>query len=235
MLFQRTLVVSIFAGIGAMLYALYDMGVLFFEMTLSLNEWQKLLCIFVNVGVLAGVSIVISVPFSFLPIREGNQNWAGLLIGYITALAIGIFFPYRSFVYTMFALIACVLVVIALIVFAIYKDADEKIKMGSVLFICFGSLGSMAGNVPKKARYGVAPPNAPNVLLISVDALRFDHLSMNGHPFVNTDGISRLSSEGISLENAFAQTTKPFDGYEQLMYGTYPWGNNRTTAWLHLS
>ena len=205
MLFQRMLMISIFAGIGAVLYALYDMGVIFFEMKFSLNEWQQLLCIFVNVLVMGGLGSLISVPLAFLPIRENNQNWVGFLNGYISAQAIAGFFSFSTVSYALISLFICVLCAIGIVVFSLYKDADDKVKMGSVLFVCFASIGSMAGNVPKKVKYETVRPNTPNVLLIGIDALRFDHLAENGHPFINTDGFSRLSAEGVFLENAFAQ------------------------------
>ena len=95
--------------------------------------------------------------------------------------------------------------------------------MGSVLFISFASVGGMAGYVPHKPQYGTALDNAPNVLVIAVDSLRFDHIASNGHPVVNTDGIDELLATGVSIDNAFAQSPMLLDFYDQLIYGKQPW------------
>ncbi len=46
----------------------------------------------------------------------------------------------------------------------------------------------------------------PNMIVITVDELRWDGLGVTGHPFVETPHIDRLAREGMLFENAFVPT-----------------------------
>ncbi|HUQ90851.1 MAG TPA: sulfatase [Bryobacteraceae bacterium] len=48
--------------------------------------------------------------------------------------------------------------------------------------------------------------NRPNLVFILVDDLRFDALSVMGHPFVKTPHIDRIAREGVIFKNAFVTT-----------------------------
>ena len=43
----------------------------------------------------------------------------------------------------------------------------------------------------------------PNMIVITADELRWDGLSVTGHPFAETPNIDRLAREGMLFENAF--------------------------------
>jgi arylsulfatase A-like enzyme len=44
----------------------------------------------------------------------------------------------------------------------------------------------------------------PNVLLITVDTLRADHLASYGHPQVRTPAFDRLGAEGVRFTRAYS-------------------------------
>lgn len=46
----------------------------------------------------------------------------------------------------------------------------------------------------------------PNVVLVTIDTLRADHLGAYGNPTVRTPHLDRLASEGVLFEHAFSQT-----------------------------
>lgn len=77
--------------------------------------------------------------------------------------------------------------------------ADRKWLAVALLFVA--TLSVSAG-----AQDGAPAPRRPNVLFILVDDLRWDQLSLNGHPVVRTPGIDRLGREGANLRNAFVTT-----------------------------
>ena len=61
------------------------------------------------------------------------------------------------------------------------------------------------------AGIGLAHPNQqrhprPNIIFILVDDLRWDELSIAGHPFLKTPGIDRIGKEGALFRNAFMTT-----------------------------
>lgn len=46
----------------------------------------------------------------------------------------------------------------------------------------------------------------PNVLLITVDQMRFDCLSIAGHPLVETPNLDELARTGVRFDRAYTAT-----------------------------
>lgn len=69
-----------------------------------------------------------------------------------------------------------------------------------------------------------APAEAgpPNVLLVTVDTLRPDHLSAYGRAVHETPNIDRLAREGALFENAFADCPWTTASMASVLTGTYP-------------
>ncbi len=61
-----------------------------------------------------------------------------------------------------------------------------------------------------------------NILLISVDTLRADHLSCYGYRLNNTPGMDRWAAEGIRFENAYTEYPLTLPAHSTLLTGTYP-------------
>lgn len=53
---------------------------------------------------------------------------------------------------------------------------------------------------------GAASSSRPNVVFILIDDLRWDELSVVGHPFIKTPNIDRIGKEGALFRNAFMTT-----------------------------
>lgn len=64
------------------------------------------------------------------------------------------------------------------------------------------------------------PP--PNVLLISVDTLRQDHLGCYGYRIVRTPNIDRLSEEGFTFDDASASVPLTLPSHTSALTGLYP-------------
>ena len=47
------------------------------------------------------------------------------------------------------------------------------------------------------------PVNAPNILLIMVDQMRYDCAGFMGHPIVRTPNLDLLAASGVVFENAY--------------------------------
>jgi arylsulfatase A-like enzyme len=62
----------------------------------------------------------------------------------------------------------------------------------------------------------------PNVLLIVMDATRFDVLSAYGYPQPTTPNLERLAADGVLFENAFASAPWTPPSHASLFTGTYP-------------
>lgn len=64
------------------------------------------------------------------------------------------------------------------------------------------------------------PPR--NLVLISIDTLRADHLGVYGHPFVQTPQIDALAGEGIRFERVVVPVPTTLASHTSLMTGTWP-------------
>jgi len=71
-----------------------------------------------------------------------------------------------------------------------------------------------------KATVGVRPPR--NVLLITIDTLRADHLSCYGYTGIQTPTIDALAKEGVRFEWAFTPVPITLPSHASIMTGMYP-------------
>lgn len=62
----------------------------------------------------------------------------------------------------------------------------------------------------------------PNIILITIDALRSDHLSCYGYERLTTPNIDRLAKEGVIFSEAIAPSTDTFHSIPAIMTSTYP-------------
>lgn len=68
-------------------------------------------------------------------------------------------------------------------------------------------------------------PERPNILLITVDTLRADHLSSYGYPRSTSPVIDRLAIEGVRFESASVQWPKTGPSFASMFTATYPKDN----------
>lgn len=62
----------------------------------------------------------------------------------------------------------------------------------------------------------------PNVLLISVDTLRADHLGCYGYSSARTPVIDQIAREGVRFERAFSTVPLTLPAHASILTGTYP-------------
>jgi len=76
------------------------------------------------------------------------------------------------------------------------------------------------------------PPSRLNVLLITIDTLRADHLGSYGYPRPTSPNIDRLARDGVLFRRAVSQWPKTSPSFASMMSGTYghTHGLIRTTA-----
>jgi hypothetical protein len=77
-------------------------------------------------------------------------------------------------------------------------------------------LASISGCGPGEA------PGPPNVLLISVDTLRADHLGCYGYERDTSPGFDRLARDGVVFENAMSTCPWTLPSHTSLLTGLYP-------------
>jgi arylsulfatase len=79
-----------------------------------------------------------------------------------------------------------------------------------------------AGNSSTASTAASAPPN---VLLVTVDALRADQLGVYGHPFVKTPALDRLAAQGARFTSHMVQEPQTDPSHASLFSGMYPSSN----------
>jgi choline-sulfatase len=67
-----------------------------------------------------------------------------------------------------------------------------------------------------------APASAPNVVVITIDTLRADHVGCYGDKDIKTPNIDALAQEGVRFERAFTPVPVTLPAHSALFTGTYP-------------
>ena len=63
---------------------------------------------------------------------------------------------------------------------------------------------------------------APNVVLITIDTLRADHLGCYGYKQIKTPNIDGLAADGVRFERAFTVVPVTLPSHSSMLTGTYP-------------
>ena len=67
-----------------------------------------------------------------------------------------------------------------------------------------------------------APKPAPNVVLITIDTLRADHLGCYGYKQIKTPNIDALAADGTRFDRAFTVVPVTLPSHSAMLTGTYP-------------
>lgn len=66
----------------------------------------------------------------------------------------------------------------------------------------------------------------PNVILITIDTLRYDYLSKTGNAYIQTPAIDRLIDEGILFTQAYSNSSTTNPSHASLLSSRYPYEMN---------
>ncbi len=66
----------------------------------------------------------------------------------------------------------------------------------------------------------------PNIILISIDALRADHLGCYGYHRKTSPNIDRIAREGVLFKNGFSQVTWTLASHASIFLSQYKWRHN---------
>ena len=76
--------------------------------------------------------------------------------------------------------------------------------------------------LPLQAASDAAPPRLPNVLFITIDTLRADHLSSYGYHLKTSPNIDRLAEQGVRYEHAYTVTSRTGPSHYSMFTSRYP-------------
>ena len=72
------------------------------------------------------------------------------------------------------------------------------------------------------APFLLAAASAPNVVLVTIDTLRADHVGAYGYRAGETATLDRLAREGVLVEEAVVQVPQTRPSHATIMTGLYP-------------
>ena len=80
-----------------------------------------------------------------------------------------------------------------------------------------------------------ASVGSPNIILITMDTVRADHLSCYGYQSLTTPNLDRFSQEGVVFKNAYATNSWTLPSHASIFTGLYPskHGADHTSDSLH--
>lgn len=81
---------------------------------------------------------------------------------------------------------------------------------------------SCSSNTANKKEAKTMDYGQPNILMIVVDDLRWDELSIMNHPFLETPNIDRLAKEGVLFTNAYQAVPLCSPNRASILTGQYP-------------
>jgi arylsulfatase A-like enzyme/Flp pilus assembly protein TadD len=91
--------------------------------------------------------------------------------------------------------------------------------MSRLVIIAAGCALVLGANAP---RVPAAQPSAPNVLLITIDTIRADHIGSYGHSAARTPVMDRLAREGVRFTDATAHAPLTYPSHVAILTGRYP-------------
>jgi len=77
--------------------------------------------------------------------------------------------------------------------------------------------------------------DGPNILLITIDTLRADHLSCYGYPLRTSPNIDKLAGEGVRFQNAYSPIPLTGPAHIALMTSLFPQQHGATINGMHMS
>lgn len=100
------------------------------------------------------------------------------------------------------------------------------VTLGSALFILLVGVGVYCMRPPFQTSVAAAGPltrkGKPNIILITLDTVRADHLSLYGYSCPTTPNIDRLARGGVVFENAIAPTSWTLASHASMFTGLLP-------------
>jgi arylsulfatase A-like enzyme len=82
--------------------------------------------------------------------------------------------------------------------------------------------------VPALGRGGAPPAERPNLLLVTIDRMRGDHVGYAGNEWIRTPTLDGLASEGVAFENAMTPIPLTNPSHTTMLTGLLP-GNHGVT------
>lgn len=105
-------------------------------------------------------------------------------------------------------------------------ELSPRMFAASAAYICVAALGVsyFTWRQEDAARAALPPPRAgaPNIVMIILDTVRADHLSVYGYGRKTTPYLESLAADGTAFDNAIAPSSWTFPSHVSMLTGRYP-------------
>jgi arylsulfatase A-like enzyme len=121
---------------------------------------------------------------------------------------------------------AILLLPLSLVLIALWKGVpNRRSASGVACLVLLLPLLRMEGGASSAATVSKSDQltRMPNILMVTLDTTRADHLGAYGYERIDTPAFDSLADEGILFEEAFAQIAVTGPSHLGLMSGTGPW------------
>jgi arylsulfatase A-like enzyme/tetratricopeptide (TPR) repeat protein len=95
------------------------------------------------------------------------------------------------------------------------------VRAATIVAVVLASCGGKSAPDASPSAAALAP-DAPSVLLVSLDTVRADHLGCYGHAAARTPNLDALAKRGVRFERAYAHTPYTLPSHATLLTGLYP-------------
>jgi len=224
-------VVSAGLGVGAVL-AVLDLWhvALQHPATLSLRDVASLTALYVLLTTVAAVAVI--VPLHLVGVRSvravATIRAAMLAVGgwgLAVELALQLL-PAPSALRPWAAPVLLIAAVASVrLVASLVRDIERQLPVAGALALLavVGALGALGATAPpRRAQQSPPPATATNVVLVTIDSLRADHLGVHGYGRPTSPRLDALAAEGVSFERVRAQAAAPTPSTASLLTATFP-------------
>jgi len=218
-------------GVGAVL-AVLDLWhvALQHPATLSLRDVASLTALYVLLTMVAAVAII--VPLHLVGVRSVRAVAtirAAMLAagGWLLAveLALQVLSPNSALRPWAAPLLLVAAVASVGMVASLVRDIERQLPLAGALGLLavVGALGALGATAPpRRAQQSPPPATSTNVVLVTIDSLRADHLGAYGYGRPTSPRLDALAAEGVSFERVRAQAASPTPSTASLLTGTFP-------------
>ncbi len=109
--------------------------------------------------------------------------------------------------------------------FSIFEKGGSRTApttMFTALFVLLCLLGCTPSELPNADPRGAEASGQPDVLLITIDTLRADHLPLHGYDKVHTPHLDALATQSVVFDKAWAHTPITLPSHTSILTGLYP-------------
>ncbi len=226
-----------FACAGAGAFGFFDAARALVQGRLDLQPLTAAAVLLSGTAMAAACGLLPGLLLAPLPVRPlGRSRWGAFLSGTATVLLAHLFVvlftdpppfqPLPPLHGSPLAFFGVVVVVggVALGLYQLVRGAGNVASASLALAALGGGwVTTSAGALPP----ALSPPapDAPPVLLVTLDTIRADRIGAWGNPTVDTRHLDRLAAEGVQFKNTSAVAAVTGPSHAAMLTGTGPWDN----------